>query len=898
MAISCVAVACSAVGTADLGASEDPLGRFWRENDGKVVRRLPIDVLPENVFLWFTNRDFADGMKVFDRLADECFAQSTYNCVTFTLRCNPDLSDVQTLEATRKFFAKAHASGLKVYMDTDPRRARREFLARWPDERQGVVSVVVAAPTNGVASFAYEFKDAEDHMTSGGTASYRPLSARVAAAFAARRGADGSPDLSSRRTVEIKERASMRHWQVPDNEGCGQMDHAAATVTATAGGLAGDEVLVAVVEADYDTADVFSPHLIPFERELMARYKDLGADGGMRDEWGFIPDYRPDLRTYWWSPNLAAAYRAATGRDLMDDFPLMAVGPSGDAARSAAIRAYMRLLLDRCAEIEEDFYATDKRLFGEDVYVVKHPTWHDIPCPQEYWHNGLDWWRVRRDWAQGDEMTPIYALNAMAKKWGGPSWLNEGYTGTPEQNAFRVWTYAICGGRQVFHCLYSGNPKEMEKYARMPWEARRARLTLDLLAPGNVAAQSRVRLLNLISRAQADCPVAFVFGHERLMDWSCDGWDDHGRRQLQALHAGGWWCDAYPASECASSTFSVDEDGWLRVGQQRYLAVMLHNLSDGERRAFDALVDGRPLKTRVFGGGEEEAVAAFLQERGAVRQPAVKAKTKAGRDYPEPDGTLHLIDGTTARIWADWEHLSGLPIDCEIESNGVKASVAAEGVAAIRAEGGEIVALAAGGLKRVDGPGLAIELGRPENVALLKIDGEWHGVWQTSTPCAPLPAELAALTPHWIRLVVPPEEETGWVDGESAVLPPYNEKAGGWYAGYRPQAICMWEIAARQALLPETVRVVAADGRELRSGEDFKVHPNCGDVGLVGEVASDPAVNPVSLSYGVRLERLDAWYREPDGSVEYLRGAAVPSRPALPILPKDAKLVATRWVRG
>ena len=145
---------------------------------------------------------------------------------------------------------------------------------------------------------------------------------------------------------------------------------------------------------------------------------------------------------------------------------------------------------------------------------------------------------------------------------------------------------------------------------------------------------------------------------------------------------------------------------------------------------------------------------------------------------------------------------------------------------------------------------------------------------------------------------MPPGEETGWVEGESAVLPPYNEKAGGWYAGYRPQAIRMWEIAARQALLPETVRVVAADGRELRPGEDFKVHPTCGDVGLVGEAASNPAVNPVSLSYSVRLERLDAWYRKPDGSVEYLRGAAVPSRPAIPILPKDAKLVATRWVRS
>ena len=42
---------------------------------------------------------------------------------------------------------------------------------------------------------------------------------------------------------------------------------------------------------------------IPFARELMERYKKLGADGGMRDEWGFIPDHKPSLRRFWWSPH-------------------------------------------------------------------------------------------------------------------------------------------------------------------------------------------------------------------------------------------------------------------------------------------------------------------------------------------------------------------------------------------------------------------------------------------------------------------------------------------------------------------------------------------------------------------------------------------------------------------
>ena len=40
-----IVIACVAVAAAELLAvPADPLARFWRENDGKTVRRLPVDV--------------------------------------------------------------------------------------------------------------------------------------------------------------------------------------------------------------------------------------------------------------------------------------------------------------------------------------------------------------------------------------------------------------------------------------------------------------------------------------------------------------------------------------------------------------------------------------------------------------------------------------------------------------------------------------------------------------------------------------------------------------------------------------------------------------------------------------------------------------------------------------
>ena len=727
---------------------------FWRANEGRTVRRLPVGIVPENVFWSFGTRDFSDGFKTFDRLVDEGLAKSTYNCITLTLRCNPELGDEETEAAAKRCFEKAHAEGVKVYMDTDPRIARREFFAKWPGDRQGIAAVTVVQPTNGVAAFTSVFASAQDHMSWGSTDAYRPLAGRVAAAFAVRRRADGELDWATRRSVETQAQASRSDRRVTARGGFGHTDFSEVTVTGSASGLAADESLVVVAVADYLSIDLFSPHLIPFCRDLMVRYKALGADGGMRDEWGFIAEHKPDWRHYFYSPHFAAAYTRASGREMLEDIALMAVGTKGDAARTAAVAAYMKLTLSRNVEIERAFYDADKEIFGKDVYVCKHPTWSSRLGPPEIYHNGIDWWQAPRDWAQGDELTPIYVLNGMAKKFGGPVWLNEGYTPTREQNVFRVWTYALCGGRQVYHGLFG-----TKAYDALPWEERRVRGSLDLLASGNVTAQARVRLTSLITRAQVDCPLAFVFGHARFVDWTDDGFGDHGRREIMSCLAKGWWADAYPASEFALGTFSVDDGGWLRVGRQRYLALALWHLTAGERAELEKVLRGRQVRTRIFDGGETDAICAYLASASAVRQPLVKEKTAAGPCYPEPDGVLRLTDGTALRIAADWKHPRGLPVAGSLVSNGVGVEYAAEGLFAVRAESGAVTAVAAGGLRKVSGPGLSLELASPEDVVLLKVDGEWRGIWQTARPEADVPPALRKITDRWTKLVLPAAAE-------------------------------------------------------------------------------------------------------------------------------------------
>jgi len=132
------------------------------------------------------------------------------------------------------------------------------------------------------------------------------------------------------------------------------------------------------------------------------------------------------------------------------------------------------------------------------------------------------------------------------------------------------------------------------------------------------------------------------------------------------------------------------------------------------------------------------------------------------------------------------------------------------------------------------------------------------------------------------------------VDGERAVLPPYKE--GWWDAGYRLAALKMWEVAASDALLTNSVKVVAADGRILRHGTDFKVQPNWSAVGLCGAAVSN--ANPVTISYAYRAERLDAWFTDADGAVDVRRGTPAAFNPRPPEIPVGAKRLANCWVRG
>ena len=173
--------------------SADPLDAFWDGTSGRTLRRLPVQVVPENAFVSLSNLDFGkpDSSLMCDRIVRDIFGRlSPYNCITLTLRSRPDLSDAATEAHVKDVIAQAHKEGIQVLMDIDVRLARDEFLRRWPEDAQGRLAFAVAAPTNGVATFRMVPEFCGDHLTYGARRVYDVFRTRLVDAWTVRVGAE------------------------------------------------------------------------------------------------------------------------------------------------------------------------------------------------------------------------------------------------------------------------------------------------------------------------------------------------------------------------------------------------------------------------------------------------------------------------------------------------------------------------------------------------------------------------------------------------------------------------------------------------------------------------------------------------------------------------------------
>lgn len=722
--------------------------------------RLPAGVLPSLGCWFWSEAEFQpEGYRPFLDLVGQ---HAAFNRLTTSLRVpQREVTEPAVQDQIGRAAAYAQRYGMKLVMDLDVRLARRAFQEAHPGELQEMLRLRETAldkPEDALLTIAADVPG--DHYTFA-TTPYVPVASRLVRVYRCRVN-EGQTDPDSVEDIT----ADCRVIVAATNE-------LRVLIPGTFAGP--DRQAVVAAAFAHLTPDVFAPHLIEFQRRILGQYADLPLAGACKDEWGFPPcfDGCPAKNDFWFSGPHAAAYAERTGgRDLVRDALLMWRGERGrERERQAAINHYQQLAWQRNAALEDDFHRAVKEIFGPTALSATHATWWPNPDLREFKKNGLHWWAATRDLAQTDEVTPFAVRTALAKKWGGPLWVNMFYASTVPEYERALWSHALGGGRINFHPVYpAANALGLENIAA-------------LLRGGLMRGDARLRLLHFIARAPLDCPVAVVFGHAAAMNWAGPHYNDVGLGLASALWRQGYPADLIPADEIQSGALRVDEAGWVSYGPQRYAAAVLYHpefepadtlaFVDQAARGRTALwrvgertrdFEAQPVATRWPSEIRSAAEAASCAEQivrhlqGAGVAPQTPATESIGWDVataaPPRAGTGRLVDGT--RFWVSGrDDAAGDPLAIREEVSGHTIEADAVGLLAVRLnESGRLEALAAGGLSRFQGGGIALMLDSPIDLALWTDEqGRRRGVVQGAP--AGVPPALLELTPHWLDLRLP-----------------------------------------------------------------------------------------------------------------------------------------------
>ncbi len=692
--------------------------------------RLPLDLPPE-IWAWSTGQSGSeDYKKSLDQIADHS------NFGFLSTKAPREVTRPESHDHVKRVVEYAHSRGIRLAVDLDIRRARGAFLEQYPGEQQWMLRIRSFPVTgNGAVRAEIASTRLQDH-----TGEQPVLSGRLVRVY---RVVGANRELPSS-LVEMKDGFRVIE-QSKDRVALEIVAHAAAGAK---------EVIVASA-FEYRTPDVFSPELIPFQTRILEQYKDTGMDGAMKDEWGFPPVYNQGAKEgdFWYSKHLAAAYTKAGGGEFVRDCVFMTLGAGGPRdRRMAAVNRYMRLILTENSRIETSFYEETKRVFGPGAFVIVHATWGHMPYGDGF-KNGYDWWQAKRDFGQTDESWPMPVRTSLAKKMGGPVWYNQHHERRyPESTYKEIWDDARAGGRLNFMTPLS--------------------LLQDKKA---MRAESRVRLLNYISRAPLDCPVAVVFGHAAATNWVGPHFGDLGVDFAEDLWARGVRADVIPSTEIDSGSLKIGADGQVSFGAQKYSALVFVNPEFEPDSTFDFLKKVGQSKTYLFLRGRRT-----MTFDGTPRGEKDMIVDSAGAD-PTPSRVAQSLDKWHAPLMAQYRvELPPLPDQSRLTDGTCflargerdpagdafdetfycglyRVKAKATGVIAIKlSREGDLESLAASDLRSVDAGNFRLELAEPVDLALWRENGRLRGVVQG---IAQPPAALLALTKDWTILgnVQPPE---------------------------------------------------------------------------------------------------------------------------------------------
>lgn len=147
-------------------------------------------------------------------------------------------------------------------------------------------------------------------------------------------------------------------------------------------------------------------------KRIMDIYADVPLDAICMDEFGYMMlntagisnGTEEPFRGHYYTHDLAKYYQEKLGKDLLTEFFHIRYAPQDDeGVRIRAINQYFEELRKPPLKVEQEVAQYAQKLWGEDVFLTCHNTFHNNIDNDEIWRTGCNWWDIPRRFGHTDE---------------------------------------------------------------------------------------------------------------------------------------------------------------------------------------------------------------------------------------------------------------------------------------------------------------------------------------------------------------------------------------------------------------------------------------------------------------------------------------------------------------
>lgn len=367
--------------------------------------------------------------------------------------------------------------------------------------------------------------------------------------------------------------------------------------------LAGSSVIVYLFNTRKGYPDIFAPEYVDGMKRLFETIKDIPLTGAATDESGLgfclEAEYKIDRNevkpidcldinkvNYYeeWFPyseGMRKSYSERYGSDLKTDLLYFWHTEEHNIEASYRIvNQYIENIRIQMVKNDEMLYNLTKEYFGDDAFVGTHPTmWGDeLDNNFDSYHNGLDWWEIKRDYAQTDELIIIPVRLAMTRKCKYSTWYNMWYSmRTLDIKTYFKETYrnAIYGGRTHY----------------LGYECNEPGTVLELKHPGYMESiaksEEKIKVLNAMQSSRPDSRVLIIFGYEAATNhYISDPGVMRIERRGTVIHnvlkttkeifTSQYLCELIPSTEIEKDDFCIKNSKVLFCGHEYDAVIFLY----------------------------------------------------------------------------------------------------------------------------------------------------------------------------------------------------------------------------------------------------------------------------------------------------------------------------------